>query len=142
MDDGEDNLAARQITFGNILVPEEANPTAQEMEQYKAYWKRRGFPDVKGDARVERGHTVSTGLDYDDPSYQPIPERDLWECVLKEAIDDAKGVGMAAFHPCECGNRHATNQTCARIWLDSEDFIETCNLLGLEPKYVRKQAGV
>jgi len=40
-----------------------------------------------------------------------------------------------------CKRRHTLKQ-CARAWLKSEDCAETCHVLGLDPGYLCKQAGV
>ncbi len=138
---------------------EEGAVDAAMIEQYKAWWKQHGFPNVD----LTYGSRVGVeGIN--EPRHQPTNEQWLWVAVLKEAIDDFNKTSVHWDKPCyDCHELHCSippkypynthaglrqcphyhnQQRCAAIWMAGRDCEEVCNLLGIDVGYFRKKVGV
>jgi len=102
-----------------------------EIEGYKQYWKEHGFPDIS--PYSYQGSHITTGIDSTDPTYQPIPEQELWAAVVREAIRDAKGLGPDAKLSCESCHVTVDCACLARHYKKSE-VVNYDPTLGLRVK--------
>jgi hypothetical protein len=132
-------------------------PTREEIEKYKADWKRKGFPDL--DRGLDRGMALDRGNEH---ARQMAGEDLLWLAYLRELFADYTGISRYAKEAClgchaeaGCGHvvndrvrkghlrcpNHHTNQECARrIIFESPEFATLLEHLGLDVEYVRKMA--
>ncbi len=108
----------QRIGWGNLYKNDSDAPTAEEIEGYKQYWKEHGFPDVRPSAW--QGNFNTTGLEHDDPTYQPIPEQELWAAVIRETIRDARGEGPDAKLSCEDCHIEVDCRCMARVYKPQE----------------------
>lgn len=131
------------------------------IEQYKAAWKKHGFPDADFGLVGQHSNGVSNNIF--DKSYQPLGEHWLWVAVLLEAVADYKKTSHYWDQPCiEChdnqaclhvvnGRIHRKGQwqgwdacehnhsyhRCAHDWLLGESCADICDLLGVDVSYFR-----
>lgn len=145
-----------------------STPTEDEIAQYKADWKRRGFPDAK----------LPDVEQLNSPVYQGPPEYTLWENFFQLLVQDyyerlayrrarefkeKRRVfqhGVSGYCSCckderplwvETGALHDgrpvrvnrakhTNHDCAVYFVEeSAHFEEICSWLAIEPEWLRRK---
>ena len=147
----EDDVLTHGIPAGDI-------PTVQEIEAYKQYWHKHGFPNMD--------HGLTRRDHYNEPnncSWQPTAEYQMWTEMIQFAMTDAKGLTKDSSKECrdchdnqpcgcmingrvrkpamqvrQCPYYHNHRQ-CAARWFASPDFVELCDLMHIEVSYFRRK---
>ena len=142
------------------------DPTHKRLVETDVQWAARGGAKLSthnaADYLKNLDPTRENIGSLNDPQGHLTPEQELWQAVIRQAIDDASGTSGAAgrcfeCHDIECGcssagrpgprppaftacskAKHHTYRTCAKRWLASKDFETACELIGLEPTAVRR----
>jgi len=122
-------------THNNQTWSEEDAIDANMIEQYKAWWRKHGFPDVD----LQNGGRIKNGT-LNEPAHGPTPEALLWSCVLSEAFVDLE-LGRKP-NPSEAHRELAFE---AWEWFDSPSsqpgsFRWVCEMLNFDVSYIRKKA--